>query len=92
MIVRVRAFAQLREVFGAERRVEVPEGAAMNALLSVLGEESETAYRALFGDDGSLKRHVILMRNGKRVNHAEIQEMTLAGEDEVALFPPVAGG
>jgi molybdopterin synthase sulfur carrier subunit len=92
MIVRVRAFAQMREVFGGERSMDVPEGAAIGALLQMLGEESETAHRALFDGGGSLKKHVILMLNGKRVNHADVPALTLAGGDEVALFPPVAGG
>lgn len=92
MIIRVRAFARLREIFGSERRVDVPEGSAMSDLLAVLGAESELHARALFDDDGSPKKNVILMRNGKRVNHAEIPVLALAGGDEVALFPPVAGG
>ncbi len=92
MIVRVRAFAWMREIFGAERTLEVPEGAALSTLLQVLGEESGAAHGALFDSGGALNGHVVLMLNRKRVNHADVPALTLAAGDEVALFPPVAGG
>jgi molybdopterin synthase sulfur carrier subunit len=90
--VRVRAFAQLREVLGADRMMDVPEGATVSSLLALLGAESVQAKEALFEENGDLKGHVILMKNGRRLPRADAGATALAEGDEVALFPPVAGG
>ncbi len=92
MQVKVRAFAQLRETLGGERLVEIPDGATMKRLLTVIGGVSEMGRAALFEESGELKGHVILMRNGKRVRKTEIDTLALTEGDEIALFPPVAGG
>lgn len=90
--IRVRAFAQLREVLGADRTMDVPAGATMSSLLALLRAESVQAKEALFEENGDLKGHVILMKNGRRVPRSEAGDTALAEGDEVALFPPVAGG
>jgi sulfur-carrier protein len=35
---------------------------------------------------------VILMRNGKRVDAAKASAVIVSDGDEIAVFPPVAGG
>lgn len=90
MQIRIRAFARLREVIGGDLTLEVPEGATMSQLLATIGDTSEEARQALFEESGELRGYVILMHNGRRVRRAEVER--LADGDEVALFPPVAGG
>jgi molybdopterin synthase sulfur carrier subunit len=92
MQVRVRAFARLREAIGGELTLEVPRDATMGGLLAMVGDVSQEAREALFEESGELRGHVILMHNGSRVRRAEAATLTLAEGDEVALFPPVAGG
>ncbi len=92
MQVQVRSFARIREAIGGDLIVEVPDGAPLARLLAVVGDVSEEAQNALFEENGELKGYVILMRNGKRVRRTEIDALALADGDEIALFPPVAGG
>lgn len=92
MKIRVKAFARFREVFGSDLSIEVPDGAAMTAVLAALRERAGDAGDAIFDETGALRTHVILMRNGKRVNRSDTGTIALADGDEVALFPPVAGG
>jgi molybdopterin synthase sulfur carrier subunit len=92
MQVRVRAFARLREAIGGDLTLEVPGDATMSGLLVAVGDVSKEAREALFEESGELRGYVILMHNGRRVRRAEAATLTLAEGDEVALFPPVAGG
>ena len=91
MKIRLKAFARFREIMGAEQVLEVPEGTTLQGLLVRAGEGSGPVRTALFtGDD--LKEYVVLMRNRKRVMRADADHEVLADGDEVAVFPPVAGG
>ena len=91
MKIRLKAFARFREVMGAEQVLEVPEGTTLQALLVRAGEGSAKVREALFnGND--LKDYVVLMRNRKRVMRADVEREVLSDGDEVAVFPPVAGG
>ncbi|MDI6877607.1 MAG: MoaD family protein [Methanomicrobiales archaeon] len=92
MIVTVRAFARFQDLFGQQSIIELPEGATLRDLLNVLGSRSPEAREALFEENQSLRDYVILMRNRRRVDHAEAAETLLHDGDEIAVFPPVAGG
>jgi len=92
MRVRVKAFARFREILGSEFSVELPDGAQVESFLAVLRERAGDEVNAVFDETGGLRPHVILMLNGKRANRNDIGSLTLEDGDEVALFPPVAGG
>jgi molybdopterin synthase sulfur carrier subunit len=90
MKIRVKAFARFREILGSDLAIEVPDGATMTTVLAALRDRAGNESGAIFDEAGALRTHVILMRNGKRVKRDDSD--TLADGDEVALFPPVAGG
>ncbi|HOI12549.1 MAG TPA: MoaD/ThiS family protein [Methanoculleus sp.] len=92
MIVRVRAFARFREILGGDLALELPDGAVMAAVLAVLRDRAGGESDAIFDETGAFRSHVILMRNGKRVKRDDLYTLVLADGDEVAIFPPVAGG
>ncbi len=92
MKVLVRAFAGFRDVMGERTSFDLPENSDLSALLSLIASQSEESRILLFDDQGRLRGHVILMVNRKRVSRAAIGDLSLSDGDEVALYPPVAGG
>lgn len=90
--IRIRAFAQFREVLGDDFLVDLPEGGTLYALIEMIASGSEEKRAALLEKNGSLKEFVILMKNSKRVDNSETDRLVLSDGDEIALFPPVAGG
>lgn len=92
MKVRVRAFARFREIFGSEQVIDLPEGAGLDTLLKKFAGSRKDGYAVLFDADGRLRDDVVLMHNRRRVDDAEVGGTPLSNGDEVAVFPPVAGG
>jgi molybdopterin synthase sulfur carrier subunit len=92
MKVQVKAFARSREALGSDPVVELPEGSAMTALLAALRDRAGGEEGLMFDEAGALRTHVVLMQNGIRVKRDDLDTLVLADGDEVAIFPPVAGG
>ena len=91
MTVRVRFFAQFRERYGADHRVDPAPGASVaDTVRAVAGPGAGEG--AVAGPDGRLRDYVILMRNGRRLEHDEAEATPVGDGDELAVFPPVAGG
>ncbi|NLX50199.1 MAG: MoaD/ThiS family protein [Methanospirillum sp.] len=91
MTARVRFFAQFRERYGAELRIETPPGATVTGVVQEAAG-SDRGEESVIGEDGSLRDYVILMKNGRRVEHDEARQTPAEDGDEIAVFPPVAGG
>lgn len=92
MIITIKAFARFREILGSETTEEVPEGITLAELLKQIAGKSPKIKTALYEDDSTLRRYVILMQNKKRVNQEDVQTIVLSDGDEIAIYPPVAGG
>ncbi|WP_129112997.1 ubiquitin-like small modifier protein 1 [Halegenticoccus tardaugens] len=88
-----KLFADLAEVAGT-RRVTVDldgESTVGDALDALLERRPALAARVL-DDDGHLREHINVLRNGENVFTDEGLETTVGDGDELALFPPVSGG
>ena len=92
MKVLVRAFARFRDVMGESSSYELPDKSDLSALLSLIASRSEENRALLFDNQEQLRGHIIVMVNRKRVSRKAIGQLPLFDGDEVALYPPVAGG
>jgi len=92
MTVKVRFFAQFGELLGNDILLAVQPGTSFTALVKEVAGKNKEGYAAIFDAGGSFHGHVILMRNGKRIEIADAERTTINDGDEIAVFPPVAGG
>ena len=92
MLVKVRAFAGFREILGRERELDAKKGSTIADLLNELATSSPAFKESAFDDSGRLQDYVLLMLNKKRIDHQQDLSMEMHEGDELAIFPPVAGG
>ncbi|ELZ90007.1 MULTISPECIES: ubiquitin-like modifier protein SAMP3 [Haloferax] len=92
MELELRFFATFREVVGQKSiSWRVDDDATVGDVLRSL----EAEYDGLAGrliEDGEVKPHVNVLRNGREVVHLDGMATTLDDGDAVSVFPPVAGG
>ncbi|MDD1667829.1 MAG: MoaD family protein [Methanomicrobiales archaeon] len=92
MKARVRFFARFRELLGAEVIAEPAPGTSFLTLIRDVTRGNGEGHDAVFDEGGAFREHVILMRNGKRIEATDAGETMIADGDEIAVFPPVSGG
>ncbi len=91
-MIRIRFFASFGELFGPEIQTEAEQDTTLLQLIQQVSEEYPEGRDAIFTTDGEFRRHVILMRNGARIDTDQADGITVMDGDEIAIFPPVAGG
>ncbi len=92
MSVKIRFFARFRELLGTDIMTEPQAGTSLALLVAEIARKNRDGYEAIFDERGSFREFVILMRNGKRIETADAGTTLVADGDEIAVFPPVAGG
>jgi len=86
--VQWRLFADLAEAAGTgEPSVETDADTVGEALSALLAAYPDLAARVT-DDDGELRPHVNLLRDGEPAD----LDAPVSEDDELALFPPVSGG
>jgi molybdopterin synthase sulfur carrier subunit len=91
MIVKVKAFANLREVFGGEISIKLKEGAVLKDLLSPVFLPPE-AVKAIIDELGNTKPSILILKNGRNIRFLGGLLTKLEDGDEVSIFPPLGGG
>ena len=96
MRIRVRGFLTVREVLGGRKVVTVEVGEATIAgLLQELSVQFGKSFDSMFFDPGSgaISEQVAILVNGCHYSHLPSGlDTVLEDEDDVALFPSIAGG
>ena len=92
MAIRVRFFARFRELLGTDILVQGKDGDNLTGLVRDVAKKDREGYDAIFDEKGNFNNFVIVMRNGRRVEIMDTETTIVADGDEIAIFPPVAGG
>jgi molybdopterin synthase sulfur carrier subunit len=92
MTVKIRFFARFRELLGTDIMTDVVAGTMVTPLITSIAKKNPEGYAAIFDKNGTFHEFVILMKNGKRIDIADAAKTPVADGDEIAVFPPVAGG
>jgi molybdopterin synthase sulfur carrier subunit len=88
-MARVKLYGNLRRLSATPHCVV--QGATVREILDALARDNARLRAALFHDD-ALAEHIRITRNGRDIRHAQNLETPLSENDELAIFPPVAGG
>ena len=90
MKIRIKTFAQIKDILGADSFLEYPDGTSMRELLISLRKKTGESEDQLFSSEGELHSHLVLMMTGRRIYKEDIESITLSEGDEIVLFYPVS--
>jgi len=90
--MKVRLYATLRAAAGTGELNWQRPAPTLGALVHDLSEQYGSRFRRWMYDGDQLGPWVILLVNGRDSRHLQGLDTPLHAEDEVSLFPPVAGG
>jgi len=85
----VKLYANLRVIIGG-MELHIP-GKDVHSVLVKLTRDFPALAPFLF-ESGKLRPRVILTLNGRTLDRANCMSTLVAEQDQIAIFPPVAGG
>ena len=91
MIVKVKTFANLKEVFREKVNLKLKEGAVLKDLLSPVYLPPK-ALEVIIDESGNIKPSILILKNGRNIRFLRGLLTRLEDGDKVSIFPPVSGG
>jgi molybdopterin synthase sulfur carrier subunit len=89
----VRFYATLRDIVGGRSvEVDLGPGAVVRDLLARLFEQYPALEPRVVDEAGELRHAVNIFVNGRSVRFLGGLDTELQSQDELTIFPPVAGG
>lgn len=90
--MQVRVFANLRDICGGVAVEVLPQGNRVIDLLDKMVEMFPDLEEEIFTEEKKLKPFVHVYINGRNIIHLDDLQTAVQEADQIALFPPVAGG
>lgn len=91
MIVKVKTFANLKEVFREKVSLKLKEGAVLKDLLSPVYLPPK-ALEVIIDESGNIKPSILILKNGRNIRFLRGLLTRLEDGDKVSILPPVCGG
>lgn len=91
MIVKVKTFANLKEVFREKATLKLKEGAVLRDLLSPVYLPPK-ALEVIIDESGNIRPSMLILKNGRNIRFLRGLFTSLEDGDKVSIFPPVCGG
>jgi len=91
MIVKVKTFANLKEVFREKVNLKLKEGAVLKDLLSPVYLPPK-ALEVIIDESGNIKPSILILKNGRNIRFLRGLLTRLEDGDKVSILPPVCGG
>lgn len=89
----IKVFANFREICGDKKvDIEVHDNEPILTVLNRFIEQFPQMEEELFTEDKEIKPMIHVFINGKNIIHLDGLDSKVKLTDEIALFPPVAGG
>lgn len=91
-VMQVKVFANLRDICGGISVEVMPDGNQVIDILNKMIEMFPSLNDEIFTQEKTLKPFVHIYVNGKNIIHINNLQTIVKETDQIALFPPVAGG
>ena len=91
--MRIRLFASIRQAAGvSELEYQVSPDARVRDAVDLLVARYPALSGKLIDESGSLRDAVSIFVDGRNIRLRQGLDTSLAGAEELAVFPPIAGG
>ena len=91
MIVKIKAFDNLREFFGGEISIKLKEGTVLKDLLSTVFLPSKAVKAIIDSESGEIKPTILILKNVRNIRFLGGLLTKLEDGNEVSIFPPLGG-